>query len=695
MRRDFPWRMAWIAGLALLLATGTALGDDQLLVDLIPVGTRARNDAPIPIEAKFKWDSTRVLDGRLEMEFYDGGRILGHYRSDELELTSGEQSFRMLLPPSQAPYSDSQVDVRMKFVSSGGTIELTPSVLFVPAEGERSLVVGWCDSTFSAGQHSRETWQALALEQFAPAVDPAYAKKLMTSMTRLAPEDLPAEPLAYTSFDIMALTAEGFKQAGARQLDALARWVKGGGSVCVFVGGGLQNYHTAFLNQLAESPADGPAFWADDAGNLLPARNGLLCLHSGLGRSVIITGTNAVQFGANDPDGRKAAEFLWKLRGSQAHAVARQGHWDVPQNSLPAYRWGPRWQQNGQRFQLSQPSPSLPQSQLAYAGSSLPPTYGVEKTGLAGDLMTRLMPQTVRLIPFSGLLGMLGLFVLMIGPVDYYTLGMLRRRKYTWILFPATSLVFTIATVVMADYYLGIRDQRRSLTVVDIGKDGTALRWNRYELVFAARNKQAVTELKDALWNPVDIQAPQDGMPPNYPGNNPYQPQYNPYNPGSSDDEGPAALPWYEGVLPAHFQTSESLRQWRPELNRTFSFESPPVPVPPNWKAAESAWPDLENIRAKLSEKGAFHGDLYAVSGQKFPHADTDAEAILSDEMLRELCTANPDGLLSVVSQVSPTGGGNFDDVHVLDTDSGDSALMAVTQTGDDIVVYRRIFYGN
>ena len=34
-------------------------------------------------------------------------------------------------------------------------------------------------------------------------------------------------------------------------------------------------------------------------------------------------------------------------------------------------------------------------------------------------------------------------------------------------------------------------------------KDGAAVRWNRYELVFAARDKQAVTELKDALWAPL------------------------------------------------------------------------------------------------------------------------------------------------------------------------------------------------
>jgi hypothetical protein len=118
-------------------------------------------------------------------------------------------------------------------------------------------------------------------------------------------------------------------------------------------------------------------------------------------------------------------------------------------------------------------------------------SYGVQPDALGAELMTQLMPRTVRLIPFSAMVGMLALFLLMIGPVDYFLLGFLRRRRFTWVLFPATSLAFLVATVLMANHYLGLRDQRTSLTVVDLGRDGTALRWNRYELVFAARDKQA------------------------------------------------------------------------------------------------------------------------------------------------------------------------------------------------------------
>jgi hypothetical protein len=301
---------------------------------------------------------------------------------------------------------------------------------------------------------------------------------------------------------------------------------------------------------------------------------------------------------------------------------------------------------------------------------------------------------------------LLGAFVLIIGPADYYLLGLLRRRKLTWILFPATSLVFTIATVLIADYYLGLRDQRRSLTVVDLAADGTALRWNRFELVFAARDRQSVTELKDALWVPLIAGGFPDGMLPSPYGPSPYNPSgppnypYSgyPYNGRNAFRLAPhrdAEPPWYAGVVPVHFQTSEAIRQWQPQLNRMFSFEPAPAPLFPNWKAIEKAWPDLPALRTRLSENKSFDGDLWAISGGGSTQSFSSSGPILPEPILQGLCLGDSEGLLSVVSQISPTGGGNFADVQAMDTDTDDSVLAIVTKNGDDIVVYRRFFYGN
>jgi hypothetical protein len=657
-----------------LLAAG-ALAADKLQADLIPLGLRARNEAPITVEARFKWDSTHILEGRLEMEFLEGNRVLGRYRGSEMALTGGEQKFRMLLPPSLAPFSDSQVQVQMKFVTAASAINLEPSVLFLPTTSERSLVVGWCDAGTAAGWQQSGITRNLLFERFAPPADNISQRLLITSVVRLDPEDLPAQPLAYTSFDVVVLTAEAFKQTSERQLQALARWVKGGGSACVFVAGGLQARHISFLNQLAESASDGPAFLSDNAGNLLPAQKEMLSLRSGLGRSVIVPEEIVADLNSNAPACRKAAAFLWKARSTQAQAMVDSGHWNLPASSPIQNNVFARGRPPVQNF------PNFPQF-------AEPLSYSVQPTALGAELMNLLMPRTVRLIPFSALLGLLLLFLLMIGPVDYFVLGFFRRRRFTWVLFPATSIAFTVATVQMANHYLGLRDQRRSLVVVDLAKDGTALRWNRYELVFAARDKQSVTDLKDALWAPLDVRTMSDLVfNPYYPNN----PTYG-YRQGAEREAGP---PLYDGVLPVRFQTSEAIRQWQPELNRIFSFEPPPVPMIPDWRAIEEAWPNLQNIRAKLSEKKLFNGDLFAIYSSHPIQANLGSAGFLPSSILVELCAGDSRGLLSLVSQVSPTGGGNFEDAQAMDAEANDSVLAIVTRAGDDIVIYRRFFYGN
>jgi hypothetical protein len=324
-------------------------------------------------------------------------------------------------------------------------------------------------------------------------------------------------------------------------------------------------------------------------------------------------------------------------------------------------------------------------------------SYGVQPGALGAELMTRLIPRTVRLIPFSALMGMLVLFLLMIGPVDYFLLGLLRRRRFTWVLFPATSIAFLVATVLMANHYLGLRDQRTSLTVVDLDRDGTALRWNRYELVFAARDRQALTEVKDALWAPLNVQA----MPVDQPylqvirGRqvwvNPNNPRYTVSRAGAQGESEP---PLYQGTLPVRYQSSEAVRQWQPELNRTLSFEPPPVPMFPSWTAIEEAWPNLQNIRARLSETKPFNGDVYALSGASSIRADSASTGIVPPPILEELCRGGSRGWFYLVSQISPTGGGNFEDVHAMDP-ARDAALLIVRRSGDDLVVYRRFFYGN
>jgi hypothetical protein len=659
---------------ALELLVGNVRAADKLQADLMPQVLRARTEAPIPIQVRFKWESTHILEGRLEVELHEGNLVLARYHSGDLALTAGEQSFHMVLPPCKSPYSDSQVEAQLKFVSADQVFDLGSSILFMSTMGERSLVVGWCNPRNGVDVPTSGLERNLLFEQFAPPSADVSRRLLVTSIARMTPEDLPSQPLGYTSYDVVVLTADAFADAREAQLHALARWVKGGGGVCVFAAGTLRPYHLQFLNELAESSAAEPAFLADNDGHLLPPRKKVLCLHSGMGRSVVVAGNTAADSVSEHSTWRQALAFLWKFRINSVRSIAETGHWENPNvsdesESLTVFRQNQRGQQGFRRW----PDATTGQQQ----------SYSIQPTQIGAELVQELMPRTVRLIPFKALIGTLGLFVLMIGPLDYYVLGFLRRRRYTWMLFPVTSVAFAVATVLMANHYLGQHDQRRSLVVVDIGKDGTALRWNRYELVFAARDKQAVTELKDSLWAHLDLE-----MAPGMPYNSGY---------GYARRElgRESSLPVYEGPLPVHFRASQSIRQWRPELNRTFSFEPPPIPLLLNWGAVDKAWPNLEAVRAQLSGNKTFAGDVCAISGTNSITLDPGSRGILSSDILQQLCVGESEGLLSLISQVSPTGGGNFEDISALDAGAGDSVLAIVTKSGDDIVVYRRFFYGN
>lgn len=830
MKRDYSRRAqwtVWVACFVIQLLAGPAWAADKLEANLLPAGLRARSQAPMPVDVTFKWNGLRILEGRLEVKLFEGGRPLGIYRTDDMALTTGEQKFRILLPPSLAPYSDSQVEVQMKFVTTLDTFDLGSSSLFIPTGGERSLVMGWCNSRTARGQ-TLDLQQSLMFDRFVPPSADVTRKPQLTSMLRLTPEDLPQQPLSYTAFDTMVITSDGFAAAHEGQLQSLARWVKGGGSVCIFVGGGLQPYHVSFLNQLAESSPDDPAFLAGNDGNLIPGQKKVSCLHSGIGRSVVVTGNIGTDPALNSTDWREAVGFLWKLRFEPTEAAwetnrlgeSEDSVTNEPQATLDEYaqqaqsfrrpnRPGAMFMRtnvplrldaldkalaltdaqkpqvsaaldeltaarqqarnlapldrrnrtlaaaqtldakmkqiltpdqykkfqsvNPMRFAQAASRPFQSFNNMVYSYGS---PFGVQPTMIGAELMNQLMPTTIRLIPFPALLAIFGLFLVMIGPADYFLLGFFRRRRYTWVLFPAMSIGFTLATMLMANHFLGLHDQRRSLVVVDLDKDGTALRWNRYELVFAARDKQAITDLKDALWVPLEVGAVPGAaqmMPGGYtvmpggiqitPGGpyggrnfgGPGRPTPYPYG-GTyvsqvpDSDSGP---PRYDGTLPSHFRTSESIRQWQPRLNRVFSFEPPPVPLLQNWPAVEKAWPNVEGIRATLSASKPFLGDVCSISptdpvnpdpgtpqnGMAPPPygyqvtRDSGSTGFLPDPILRELCFADSIGLPSLVSQISPNGGASFEDLQVMGP--RDSALAIVTHVGDDIVVYRRLFHGN
>ena len=184
-----------------------------------------------------------------------------------------------------------------------------------------------------------------------------------------------------------------------------------------------------------------------------------------------------------------------------------------------------------------------------------------EKFAQADALRALLFPEEVRVVPFRVVAAILTLFLLAIAPADYLILGLLRRRKYTWFVFPALCILFTVATVWVARYYTGTIDHRGALVIVDVGEKGKPLRTTRIEHIITAGTHPISAEVKDGLFAMTDVQPLRsDGTATAASGG-----LASTDNVGSAEADEPLD---YAGTLPSAFTVARLSRQWSPSMDR-------------------------------------------------------------------------------------------------------------------------------
>jgi len=667
--------------LAAALLAGSARAGEERSAETLKVtfDTRGmRSNAPARVRATFTWSGTRILEGRLELVFRYGNQSLGTYRSFDLALSGGPQTFDLLLPSLTIDGNPPQIDVQVRFLTAHQAIELEPAIWAVPHALQRACVLG-----VSVPPHDSDAYAKIITSLRLDALQP---KREGTGSTRFSyiplfaapvlipPDELPAEPLAYCSCDVLLLAGKGFALLREGQLAAITRWVKAGGSVCVVPAGSVDGRHVRFLNELAGAPT--PAFTANSLGVLPtdPAGQnpaGALTFHSGLGRMAVVLKPPAER-DLGSPAWRRTVAFLWKLRKGQIQTVERTGRWSDRiqfSDTLPAF--------DPERREQSQGTPAHPVAVCDIR-----------------EVLQGLMPSQMRIIPFSVVVLILVLFVLAIGPLDYFLLGALRRRKYTWITFPLMAIAFTYFTVKLSDYYMGLRDHRRALVFVDVDRQGRPLRQHRFEMIFSGSERTARFDVKNALFQPVGRADARDWEDQRYRG----------YRRPSRDmdyDLGSLAQSQafiYEGRLPSHFTAVQSLYQWTPQLNRTFSLEPPEHFPTLNWSALSVndllSYRTMADVREKLLRGQALPIDVVVVRGTEGACAAAPTTGFLFSSNLLVNCTRPPErGFFSLVSQVSPTGAPNFEDLAILDpTDPNQAVLVAIEHVGEDIYVYRCLY---
>jgi hypothetical protein len=229
---------------------------------------------------------------------------------------------------------------------------------------------------------------------------------------------------------------------------AIVDWVARGGHVVVAVGANWQAVRDSVL---------GPMLPGLPSGQEQLASLEALDIFAGSSKSITPPGTKAVMVttleGVKERGGKVLSvmsSLPLVVRGSYGFGRVTLLTFDVDQN--PFARWPDRSQFWVRAIDLRRPKSD--QSGVGLAGGGGRPVYQNGITDLSTQLRAALEDYPgVKLIPFGWVAFFIFLYILLIGPGDYFFLKkVLKRMELTWITFP--TIVLTVSLVAYYAAYL-------------------------------------------------------------------------------------------------------------------------------------------------------------------------------------------------------------------------------------------------
>lgn len=668
--------------LLLCLASSSLCQEGDLEAVLTSLARRPRTGGPVLVDAELRWGGARLLHGRLEVTLMESNKVLGRLVTDDLTLTTGVQRIRMLLPAMTAFSGADRPRARLRFLTEDRVLDGGHHALPLPLESRRSLVIGLCGPEDRVDNRLKKIGSRLFLEHYLPEnssgdLPAGSLDTLASGFARLNPDGMPTSPLEYCAFDLLLMESVAFSRLRRTQVSALVRWIEAGGSFCLLaeIIGGLKSYHLDCLNQLANREGLDYALTPSGDITLTEVTGTVYSLHHGKGSAAAVLpphflvrlpcelGRTVLVHGSLDLDSdawRKAVAFLWKIR---------RGY-------LSVFGIGQNWGRVRTDQDFSINASDDENAPLDYSAHPLP----------SSNLLT-LMPGEIRLVPYWIYFLVLGSFILVIWPLEYGIARLFRSGWLTWIVFPLACIGATVLMMDVSRHYLG-GDSRRSLVLVDVGKDGKELRRTRLELLYQGDDREVVFDLRRCLFSPVDV-----GKSFLYYGGA-FQ------NGGITWDGDP---PRVEGQYPTGYRLRQRNRQWTPQINSFLTLQPRPPHAGIDWKAVDAAvlgsgesGPELRRavrLEPVHIEVHFDHGSPTVVS--KFPEPPDEKES--PHESILELIWAITQpplaGLLAVAHRTSPAGGDSFEDLALRDpSDAGQKVLLILTAEGDDYVAYRRLY---
>lgn len=687
-----------------------------LKLDIRNVST-PRSSGPVPLEVELTWGGSTILEGRLVLTLRDGPMFYGRAVSHDLALNVGRNRFEFLLPTLDGRLAFQEIEITGVFVTERSEIELDGRAIRVPLPDRRVFRILYCDPIMRGSNAMiTELSRSLSFERFwiSPGgerlTEHPGERKLVTGLEVAAPDEMPQDPHWFCSYNIVVLGQNGLSDLRSRKLKSLTNWVRAGGSLIVEPMGGLDQARLDFLNGLAGSKDH---FTTGPDGHLdVPADQSFEQFNSQLGRVAVMYRPFAEQ-DFTTPEWNELVASLWHFRSDQMQTARDERHFEwlpleqlVPSNDIQ------RSSQNnyyGNNYEV--PGWDLSDGDDALRMQHLKSGQG---------LLDKLMPSEVEVVPLSYIGLILVLYVLTIGPLDYFVLGALRLRRFTWVTFPAATIAFTLFTVWLSHSFLDASTERGQVRVFDMASDGSVLRSNRIELLFTMSSHDVQTDLQSSMFTALNH---------SHFGGQMYDYRY-----GRNVSRESVPPPTVHGRPPGKYHVVQEMPQWTPQMNRVFTI-APDVETLPNqsvtfdWnKQWEFKSGNHQNNELANAIRTAFAPDaqawlynqrqIHTVTGQDqsvFPIsrvnfqnnqvlnraagspqlvAELNTLGMRQIDFLSEICVRlQGRGLFGVVSQIAPHGGDNFEDLAVLDPSNASEWLLVVVEpVSEDIRVYRRLY---
>lgn len=719
--------LSYIWLLCLLIPTTVNAQQLPMTVDLHQSTPSPKGDGPITLVWQCSVASTGLLEGYFLVSANDGVENLGEFRSHDVALHAGYHEIPMMLPPMKVDNTFSNIKLKVSFVTPAQRYDIKNEFLLrVGRKFERTFAIGVCDPfDINLTVAQKKLLDELKFESISPP-DPVPVnlqsilvkhslqdRGYLTSQTPklnvktfssfVTPPQFPQLPIDCHQYDILLITPRGLEILETRHLRAIGQWVRSGGSLCVLAGDNLKKSQIQFLNQLSDNDSVTP-FLLDSEGKLKFKENQTAWFYrTGWGRSVIVSAEAFENDSLSEQQRSRIPFFLWKLRQSQHEYYETNHRWNQ-QPLIDAFV--NQAKQNRNRYGDG-PTPSEMFSM----------NYRPINTG--GAVVSSLMPEQLRIVPTWLIMLILLCYVLVIGPGEYIVLGRLNLRRYTWITFPLLSVGFAAIAFLISNYYMQTSHERKSLAVIDLDSRGRPVRENQIELIFTGSYQDVETRVKSGLLTPLNQL--ELGMGQNY------------YRYSRGLEYSLVGPPYYAGSIPTQYSVFQRMPQWTPQLNRIVNnYPQGEESEKFDWSLIQTEQLTTEQgrqrLRRQIEQALGREALLFIYNGtpkgevRKFPlnhqlnrayqnrlqyssryalfnpgQFNSNPYGIYQDHphsFMDDLCVRNQEGLFQVVSQVSPSGGNNYEDLSILDPSAPEQWLVVVYVPGStQDRLYRQLLF--